>query len=180
MTKSYSEEELLEGLRAEDHTIIEHIYVISKSRLYKSLLNIGVNDHDIADLIQESFVILIDNIRKDKFRKESKIVSYLIGIAKFKHLNNKRLLSTDKTILGVDLSNFEIENHQDNELKEKQTTLIRVSLKKLSIECQDIIKKFYYQKVKLVDLAKEYNYQENYIRTKKNRCMKKLRELVNQ
>jgi len=177
MPEKYSEEELIEGLRSENHILIEYIYLISKSRLYSSLLKLGTNKHDIPDLIQDSFVTLIANIRNDKFKNQSGIVTYLIGIAKYKHLNNRRLLSSANTVLGMDISDVKDEVELDD-MKEEQLNQIRVNLKKLSSDCQDIIHKFYFKRIRLIDLANEYNYQENYIRTKKNRCMKKLKELV--
>jgi len=179
---SNTELEIIKGLKEENNSVILKLYQEVKPMAFKVLTGMGAKQEDIEDLIQDGLVGLIENLRHNKYKGESKVTTYLLSIIKYKFLNLKRAVKNKHT---EDLANHDIATDDQldilgdkaYQIKESRLQTIETQMKELSDECREIIKSFYYKNLKMVDIAKSLNYTDSFVRVKKNRCMNKLKEL---
>lgn len=173
-----AEEDIIKGLIAEDSKVIRYIYDSNINAAKSILKKNGAIRLDYKDLMQESLITLIENLRKEKFSRESKVSSYFLGILKYKLKNQQRLVSNNKIKYLDELPEYDITEDNDVALNEKELIVIGNQMKTLSVDCQNIIKSFYYGMKSMRMMAKEYGHTEKYMKTKKARCMKRLKNLV--
>ena len=121
------------------------------------------------DIFQETITIVYHNLSKDKFRGESSLNKYVIGIAR----NLWLLKLRKKTLLTVELEGQQIITEEAP--PQLDTHLITHVLKQLNQGCRSLLKSFYYDALSMEEIAKQQNLgSAQAAKTKKLRCMKKL------
>lgn len=128
---------------------------------------------EAKDLFQETITIVYHNLSEHKFRGESSLNKYVIGIAR----NLWLLKLRKKTPLTVELEGQSIVNEDAPE--ELNTHLLSHVLSHLNKGCRAILKSFYYDDESMENIAKKLNLgSAQAAKTKKLRCMKKLSSLI--
>lgn len=140
----------------------------------------GGNRDDGADIFQEAVLVLIDKVKTGKFRGESSIKTFLSAIARNLWLHELRtrgrrnnrettyMVGAEKTELIPDLL-------MDTQMDDK---LMQV-LEQVGQPCKKILTGFYYEEKSMKELLAEFAYEnEQVLRNRKSRCMKKLKELL--
>lgn len=126
------------------------------------------------DLFQETITIVYHNLSKNRFRGESPLNYYVIGIAKklwLSKLRKKEILTTQ--IEGIE-SVFTEEMSDQVDI-----SLLSNLLAELSFSCRVILKNFYYDSWSMEKIAEDQNLgSAQAAKTKKLRCMKKLSALA--
>jgi RNA polymerase sigma factor (sigma-70 family) len=78
----------------------------------------------------------------------------------------------------VDLSDdFSIELSLEEDATEEDLSHFRIVFKQLSEDCRHLLRDFYVYRIKLKQLEAEKGLSDGYLKVKKNRCMKRLRNL---
>lgn len=173
------EQKLKEG----NSTAINYLYNKSYSQILNLVLSNNGFESDAKDLFQDAIMSLIHNIRKGSYSPKAEISTYLYSIARNQWLNilkkkNKIQLTdniSEDNVLTYSLSNEEFEK---SNLKEERIQLILQKLESLGSECQELLKSFYFKRMKQTEIAKAMNYTDQFIRVKKSRCMNELKKLV--
>ncbi|KYG79640.1 RNA polymerase sigma factor [Roseivirga echinicomitans] len=125
------------------------------------------------DVFQEAISITYFNLLENKFRGDSSLVHYVIGIARnlWLHKLRKKTLPTSP-IEGNELS----ENDDPGQI---DISLLNYILAKLNHGCRQILKNFYFNEMSMEEVAKNSNLgSAQAAKTKKLRCMKKLTTLI--
>lgn len=169
----------LEGLKSMNSQVIEQIYregfVMCKSYILK---NRGTADQ-ARDIFQEAMYVLFKNLKRADFEMKSKPSTYLYSVSR--NLWLKKIRDSKPT---SEMDQEQIEEHVEsnvahvNEIEQKYEAISQ-SLTSIGDECRKIIKGYYYEQTDLRDLAKQLGYTYQFIRVKKVRCMKKLKEMAN-
>lgn len=144
--------------------------------------NNGGNRQDAEDIFQEVIVSFIDLVRKDRFRGESSIKTFLFSVNRNLWLNEwkkrgrammrEQKYEAEGTKEEADIS------HQIAE-KEERDRLINL-VDQLGDNCKKILLLFYYEGRSMKEIWEELDYEsEQVVRNKKHKCMKKLEELIN-
>ncbi len=140
------------------------------------------NEQDAEDIFSESCVTLVNNIRSKKFKGDSSLSTYLFGICKYSWLNQlrkKKIEISDNEnqflTLSSEYTNDEVDEQEE---KDEQIDAIMEALETLADECKEMLKRYYFYKEKLKDIAKTMGYTDQFARVKKNRCMNGLRNKV--
>ena len=142
----------------------------------------GVAEEDAADLFQEAVLVLIDQVRRDKFREDSSIKTYLTGIARNLWLNEMRTRSrrinreTDFSVRENETATEDAVSRLYNRENRQQLAAL---FEQIGDVCKQILTGFYYQNLSMKEMLALFNYNnEQVLRNKKSKCMKHLKELI--
>jgi len=138
----------------------------------------------LADIYQEAFLALrkrgfsgkLDNVN-------SSMKTYLFGIGKFMIYDTlkekKRTTTYDPGLHVVEEEIDPIAIITPNELTKEQT-LLRKYFKELGEKCQRLLTLFYYRGLSIREIVLVAGYKdENNVKASKSRCLKTLREKIN-
>ncbi|MBL7751933.1 MAG: sigma-70 family RNA polymerase sigma factor [Chitinophagaceae bacterium] len=144
--------------------------------------NNGGNRQDAEDIFQEVIVSFIDLVRKDRFRGESSIKTFLFSVNRNLWLNewkkrDRAMIREQKYEAAGTKEEADI-SHQIAEKEERDRLIALVD--QLGDTCKKILLLFYYEGRSMKEIWEELDYDsEQVVRNKKHKCMKKLEELIN-
>jgi RNA polymerase sigma factor (sigma-70 family) len=141
------------------------------------ILNNSGNHQDAQDIFQETVVTFIETVRKDKFRGESSIKTFVVAIARNTWLNElkKRERSGMREEIYGKSSPVEEPDvsHLISEREAKQQ--FRDLLGKLGESCKKILTLFYYENLTMKEMVDHLPYEnEQVVRNKKYKCLQQL------
>jgi len=139
------------------------------------------NHEDAEDLFQEAIVVFIDLVRKDRFRGDSSIKTFIYAISKNLWLNElkKRNRAVFRETEYYENTEKETENIKSGVSENEVRRQVFSILDKLGDNCKKILILFYYEEKSMRDIFQEMNYEsEQVARNMKYKCMKKLHELL--
>ena len=182
-SKHYSDQELLELLRSGDgiDAAVRYLY-----RSYFDFLGIYVQQHsgtlqDAEDVFQEVVVAFVDLVQHNRFRGESTIKTFLFALNRNIWLNElkKRQRSALREMKFESAKPMEDQAISEYIAAREGRQLVMDMVSKLGTTCQQILVAFYYQNLSMNEILLQLNYEnEQVVRNKKYKCMKKLEELI--
>ena len=181
--RHYSDQELLQLIRSGSgmDAAVRMLY-----GSYFDFLGIYVQQHsgsdaDAEDVFQEVIVAFIDLVQRDKFRGESSIKTFLFA------LNRNIWLNELKKRKRAAARETKYEREQSTEdpgvahyigAREGRQQLMEV-IGRLGSVCQQILLAYYYEGRSMKQILEQLKYEnEQVVRNKKHKCMKKLDELI--
>lgn len=145
----------------------------------------GGTEEDAADIFQEAVLILIDNIKSGKFRHESSVKTFLVGIAHnlwlFEKRTRERRASREINFSLSETNYSEAENFEIGEriFSKSNTDVIQTIFKHVGEICSKILVGFYYENSSMKSLLQRFHFDnEQVLRNRKARCMKKLKKFL--
>ena len=145
----------------------------------------GGTEEDAADIFQEAVLILIDNIKSGKFRHESSVKTFLVGIARnlwlFEKRTRERRASREINFSSSETNYSEAENFEigDRVFSKSNTDVIQTIFKHVGEICSKILVGFYYENSSMKSLLQRFHFDnEQVLRNRKARCMKKLKKFL--
>lgn len=145
----------------------------------------GGTDEDAADIFQEAVLILIDNIKSGKFRHESSVKTFLVGIARnlwlFEKRTRERRASREINFTASETNYSEAENFEigDRVFSKSNTDVIQTIFKHVGEICSKILVGVYYENSSMKTLLQRFHFDnEQVLRNRKARCMKKLKKFL--
>jgi len=183
--KSKKTQTIIEALKCHEVETLNRLYKTNYPKVESFVLKNNGTKADAKDIFQEAFLIVWQNIKRDKFKpkRESAFNGYLYTVAKNKWIDVLRSKRYNKTINTVQLSYFEFKDEEDqgvdeNILNDKQLEHIMHAFKTLGEACKILLRKFYFEKQSMKSIAKDLQLDTASTRNKKYRCMQKLREIA--
>ncbi|MFS4466482.1 RNA polymerase sigma factor [Maribacter sp. 2210JD10-5] len=174
----------LKDLQSNDRLKIKALYNSYRSEFLGFGKSYNLNQDDLADVYQESFLALRKRAMQGKLDSvESTMKTYLFGIGKFKIYDalNKRKQEVpyEPQLHAVKDEIAEIEIETEPQLTEKQS-LLRKYIKELGEKCRQVLTMFYYRGLNIKEITEQGGYcNENTVKAQKSRCLKTLRQLCN-
>ena len=171
--------QIIDAIKTGDPEGIKQLYHLYYKMIADMILKNSGQLEDAEDIFQDTLIALVTAIRKDGFILSAKLSSLIYSISRnqwlYKLRGNKHgpFIPTD----GFDPA-AEVGQIEEKELFEERHSLIARLIDKISIECQKILKEFYFEEKALKDIGVQMNYTEGSIRVKKSRCMDSLKKLV--
>jgi RNA polymerase sigma factor (sigma-70 family) len=140
----------------------------------------GGSRDDGADIFQEAVLVLIENVKTGRFRGESSIKTFLSAIARNLWLHELRTRGRRNKRELIFSGNEEIkEELPENRMDPTGAEQLMKVLGQVGEPCHSILTGFYYENKSMKELLKEFDYEnEQVLRNRKSRCMKKLKELI--
>jgi len=177
----YSDDELLRLLgsgKAIDNPV-KHLYEKYFYVLSSYIEQNQGSREDAEDIFQEVVLTFIDLVRKNKFRGESSVKTFLFAINRNIWLNElkkrgRQLKRNEKFSVEQPDAEPGVEKMISNREARKQVFNIIESLGEV---CKKILLAFYYENLPISEILTRLDYQnEQVVRNKKAKCMKSLEE----
>jgi RNA polymerase sigma factor (sigma-70 family) len=181
--KKLADAELLQAIRQGRglDVAIKFIYRDNYESLAWIVKNNSGSQQDAEDIFQEVLVNFIELVQKDKFRGESTVKTFLFSMTKHTWLNElKKRGRSDTRELKYEKMQDQQETdvgHLIAEREAKQQLLDIVS--QLGDTCKKILLMFYYDDLSMKEILANLEYEnEQVVRNKKYKCLKKLEQMI--
>lgn len=178
-------DDLLTKFKRNDGSAIKEIYRLVFPACSQLIINHHGTMDDARDIFQEALIILHRNVRRKDFTLNCTSKTYIYSIVRNLWMQRQQQYQKKGLELIMDEPEKEFVIIQQDELEfkkemEQKHTIIAQCMNMLKEDCQKILLGFYYKKQSLTELAEELGYSNNFIKVKKGRCMKTLREKAQQ
>ena len=171
---------LLKGNKTERNKALEAIYRANRDRICAYVVANSGTEAEATDLFQESMIAFYENVKKGTFKGDSAISTYLYSIAKYKWLNQlkkNQVRSGHHAEAASDQS--ETKGHLLTLMDEERKDLIQEIIGLLGFDCKYILIESIYHNTPMKEIASEGKFtNEQIVRNKKYKCLKKLRDLM--
>jgi len=148
----------------------------------------GGKEQHVEEIISESVIVFIENIRHGKFDGKSKLTTYLIGICKIKWLemrprwfktkfpdDDRVFEASDPASADLELSSVEFED----EIR-KRDSILRQLINQLREGCRKALIKYYQEGVKYEQLHRDLELENiQQARKKVSECRSQLEAIIN-
>lgn len=179
MTNTY--QDIIPELRGADiERPVKLLYDLYFEGIIAQISANGGNREDGADIFQEAVLVLIEKVKTGQFRGDSSIKTFLSAIARNLWLFELRTRERRKKREVVYMTGEDKEVPAGNDFFNKNSNrdLLQV-MGEIGENCKKILTGFYYEAKSMRQLLTEFDYEnEQVLRNKKSKCMKKLKELL--
>jgi RNA polymerase sigma factor (sigma-70 family) len=140
----------------------------------------GGNREDGADIFQDAVLVLIEKVKTGQFRGDSSIKTFLSAIARNLWLFELRTRERRKNREGLYMNGEDKETANEDVFFNKQINVdLLAVLNEIGDTCKKILTGFYYEDKSMKELLGSFDYEnEQVLRNRKSRCMKKLKQLI--
>jgi RNA polymerase sigma factor (sigma-70 family) len=170
-----TDEMLIKGLLTEQDEWVSILYNKARPLIIRYALNNQSTVDEAKDLVQNTVIIVYENILLGKLVLTSSLTTYIFAIAKnlwLKELRKKRR----HVMIHLDDADFESENQDD--LIEDRIFRLQKAIKELDAKCQEILKSRYWQKKKFDEMSQIYNTTVASLKMKSSRCHESLQLII--
>ncbi|RME17674.1 MAG: sigma-70 family RNA polymerase sigma factor [Bacteroidetes bacterium] len=180
----YSDIDYINAIKAQDDTILEHLYKQYFRMVRHYVITNNGNESDAKDIYHETLMAVIHLIRKDGFILQSSLSTLIYAISKrlwLKHLNkNKNILFSEKIHSQEDTSpinNIIDELIEEQQQKEHHLLKMQTALQSIGNPCYEILKEFYYNKLNMEQIAQKLGYNNaDVAKNQKYKCLQRLKK----
>ncbi|SIT12690.1 RNA polymerase sigma factor, sigma-70 family [Zobellia uliginosa] len=175
----------LEELQAGSEETLRKVYEDNRSKFLNFARRYKLTEEENIDIYQDAYIVFYENIMNGKLENlTSSISTYLFSIGKY--LIFDRMRKNKKTVSGsYDLTRVGEPDEQLSTLDLERSDLTREQkllqkhFKDLGAKCQELLTFFYYRGYTIQEIMKAGNYNsENVVKSAKSRCMKTLKERI--
>lgn len=180
MKASYSDEQIIQGIKDRENMILTYLYSEYQEEVIDFLITNKANRKEAEEVFQDSFVKFYQQIHKKDFVLRKSFDAYFKSIclntwSSALKLKNKQNLTDiipdeiDDTEMGFF---FEYKNEQLRKLARKEFL-------KLGENCKRMLNMYYFQRKQMVEIAFLMDYKNAQIAmNKKYKCLVYLKELI--
>ena len=170
-----SDEMLIKGLHTKQNEWVEILYNKARPIIIRYALNNDSSVDEAEDLVQNTVIIVYEQILLGKLVLTSSMTTYIYGIAKnlwLKELRKKRILALPLS----DETDFESDNQDD--LTENRLNQLQKAIEELDAKCQEILKSRYWQNMRFNEMSQIYNTTVASLKMKSSRCHESLQLII--
>jgi RNA polymerase sigma factor (sigma-70 family) len=179
----FTDDSLIDSLKTDSASngAIRFMYRQYFAVLSRYVLTNNGSGQDAEDVFQEVIVAFVNLVRADKFRGESSIKTFLYSLNKNIWLNElKRRGRASAREEKYEIQNRQKEPWLDKALELTQTKAgLMNAVNELGENCKKILLLFYFDNKSMKEILAYLPYEnEQVVRNKKSKCLKRLEELV--
>lgn len=168
----------IHGGGRKENGAIQQLLNDNRTKIKSYIIKNSGSESDAEMILVEGVTELVLNIRKDKFRGESSLGTYLFAICRGRWLKElkkqKRFIENENNQNVEDEKQSPLDLVNDEEIKETVNSL----LGRLGDSCQKVLR-LWSLHYSMLEIAKELGYKNAQIAmNKKNKCMTKLKDIV--
>lgn len=177
--KRYSDADLLAAIRNKStlDSAIRSIYLNYAETISSLILKTSGTRQDAEDVLQETVVSFIEMVKKNRFRQESSIKTFLVAIARNIWLNElKRRERSGFREEVFETSRAEQEPDVSDIIAEREVKqAFRNVLSLLGDKCHRLLTLYYYENLSMKEILAHLPYDnEQVVRNKKYKCLQQL------
>ncbi len=192
MKTTYTDEQIVSSIKASTETreqVFEYLFLNQelKNMVFSKVNKMRQDATTAEDIFLDSLLAFIKNVQRNKFNAESKVSTYIVGIASFQCL---RYLDKQKREQGkadqyqveqMRTANAAYETEAEfllNETKRYEASLTRKVYRQLSDTCRRVLRQKYGQALSVKEIAAQTGDKIQSIKNSLSRCYKKLRIII--
>ncbi|RYY30959.1 MAG: sigma-70 family RNA polymerase sigma factor [Chitinophagaceae bacterium] len=167
-------------LKANDDLLLETIYKTGFPGIKKYIIQNNGTEDDAKDIYQEAFIIMWRNVQLDKisFRGFEQLQGYLYRIAQYKWLDHLRSSRVKHTSAMPD-TEIETDMNSETDIEENAyIATVRQHYAAMGNPCKEVLKRFYFLKQSMAQIASNFSWTEATAKNNKYRCLQKLRNMI--
>lgn len=180
----FTTQEILNGIQENNSIIVQYIYDKYFHGIRKFIEKFGGSKDDALDVFQDGIVVIYEQLISGEIKEINNFRGYLLSICKFKWFNTIRngKVGNYVTVEMEDiLPSFEFdqvsESWSDQLEKERRVKVYFNSFMELDSTCQMMIRYVAYGWA-IEDIADKMNFSVTYTYRKRQTCLNKLIQLV--
>ena len=181
--KDFTDLSLIQALRSDSNPdeAIRHLYRTQFNMTAAYIKQNSGTEEDAEDIFQELILVFIEVLKKDKFRGESSVSTFLYALARNIWLNELKKRGRSKLRdeifeKGKDQTDEDMSHLIVN--REVKTQLMQL-VDKLGEACKKILLAFYFDNLSMREILKSLDYEnEQVVRNKKYKCLKQLEQML--
>ncbi len=143
------------------------------------------SEEDAEDFFQEAMLVLVEKLRNPDFELNAACATFLYTVVRnlWVHSQRKagRVISFEKdqleAIPGSEEEDFS-ELWERIRMEEQESERMRAGLRQIGEECRQVLLLRFYEKKSEEEIAALLHYEKDFVKVKRSRCLKKLRELM--
>ena len=183
LSRTFTDTALLQVL-CSDENPDDAIRFLYRTQFDKTMAYIKQNngtEEDAQDIFQELLLVFIELVKKDKFRGESSISTFLYALTRNIWLNElkkrgRSKLRDEKFDKQQPATDMGISHYMMH--REMKTTLMQL-VESLGETCKKILLAFYFDNLPVKDILLVTAYDnEQVVRNKKYKCLKQLEQMI--
>ncbi|WP_166926438.1 RNA polymerase sigma factor [Flavobacterium poyangense] len=179
-TKIHSDQKYIEGLAANNSTIIQEIYKKFVPKVVFYIRNNSGNQDQAQDVVQEIMILLFNQAKANILQLTCPFDAYFFLLCKRKWLNELKKSANKGVTINEDAGSISESAHelveQTREFDEKQQ-LFDAMFQKLGDKCQELLKLSFTVK-SMEEVAEKLNVTYGYVRKKKSLCIGQLTQWI--
>jgi RNA polymerase sigma factor (sigma-70 family) len=153
---------------------LKNIYKINYSIILKYILNNNGNEDDCKDILQESIIILYEQIRNKDLALNCSLKTYIFSVSK--NIWLKRIRADRKR---SEISDPDQQGEWDDYEKSKKEITLNQIIDSLDEKCKKILLYFYFENLSMKEIMVKLNFRsQQAAKNKKCICLNRLRELI--
>ncbi|MDN3655025.1 sigma-70 family RNA polymerase sigma factor [Ferruginibacter paludis] len=183
LNRTFDDATLVQALRSDSNPddAIRHLYRTQYNLTKVYIQQNSGSEEDAEDIFQEVICTFIDIVKKDKFRGESSVSTFLYALTRNTWLNELKKrdrakirdekFEKQKDTTGPDVGHFIANRETKNQLMQLVDSL--------GATCKQILLAFYFDNLAMKDILKTLAYEnEQVVRNKKYKCLKQLEQMI--
>lgn len=192
MIPNYTDEQIIVAIKTslESREKVFSLLFVNKDLRKKSfsVINKLIKEENVGDdIFADSLIAFVKAIRYNKFKKDSNLTTYLIGICRILCLRHhqgqkkerERYEKYEKEMLREVDKEHEIDSlFSITSQKRYEKGLTRKIYKQLSDTCRNYLRQKYGKALSVKEMATENQIKEQSVKNTLSRCYQKLRELI--
>ena len=174
-----SDESLVERIKANDRSVLGDLFIKFEKVVFKHIQTHGGNLDDAKDMLQESIIVLWQNVSAGRFKLQSKLSTYLVAVAKNKWMvemrKKKRFVQDDPPEHAYPSEPGILDKLVDDEMLDR----VRFALDQIKPVCKQLLLLFYFEERSMEEIANILSFANmNVAKAKKYQCKKALQDVV--
>lgn len=180
MKNQLTDSEILDGVMRHDDRTLSHVYKEWLPAVIKIVGNNGGSVDEAQDVFQDSIIALYNNVRRDRYTAgQAKLSTYFLQIAKYRWLDIRKSARVKTTSSMVDGMEYGSEESIEKGIEEAEKyQALHQLIGKLGEQCQQILKLFYWEKMKIEKIAEQLKMGSASVKNGKYRCMNQLKDFA--
>ncbi len=180
----FTDKKIIEDIRSDNEKQRDSALKYLYERHYQMALNIvkrkGGTEYEAEDVYQESIIALYEAIRRNKFRGESKISTWLHSTI-FNQWSLASRKSKRQQTNNIEDFSKEI-SAEDDSYRQDEGELLKVIwnvLEKIGETCKQVLLDYYYHKMTMKEIKEKMGFKsEQVAKNKRYRCKEKLDNFI--
>lgn len=178
-TKSYSEKEIIAGIRSDHQEAIKFVYTACYASIARFVLNNKGTSQEAKDIYQEAFIIFYEKLKEPNFTLDCQISTFLYSISR--RLWLKKLAEKNKYTGKInEYESFIVPDVDENDEEEKSQNVawVQQALEQLGEPCRTILDDFYTHKKSMQEIADKMGYTNMAnAKNQKYKCLQRLKKI---
>lgn len=158
---------------------LQQLYLQNRAAIGQLVLKNQGDQEAAKDIMQEAMIALFENVRSGRFKGESKLSTYLYGIARRLWLNRLKRAKLEHEKLDKLQVQVRAEDIPNRRIDAGNLAVIQKLLNQLGVACRTVLIDSIYFGYDMTAIARKMSFSnEQVARNKKHRCLKKLKQLI--